>query len=455
MTCRLLLLLLACYALPATAQDDDRRLELTHGSPALRPEATAFLNSTFSATPRAFFLNLSAWGDGKAWEVRQEPDGQTLLIAARLQNAYPPQQPERRLKTQRYTAVADTALCPLLNRLFCRALALAEDADGYSAGLDGHTCYFTATDSIGTPRTAQKWSPLQGSLIRRLADLGDSIFYRIARQEASWASTRDTAAALLRRLEAEPLPGPQPAYKGIWRLGLQPIDTVPLVSPPRFPGYDKVETYLYHYMIYPPALLAAGQGGYTVCQFTIDTLGYARSPFVLEESHAAFSEEVKRLIADMPHWLPARDGQGRARRCMYCVYISFRPYRYQAVQKFKKEDEEMRKNSFVDYDDQPRYPGGASALMQFIRQHTQYPPAYRGTGRTVRVVCQFTIDEYGLPKDFKIVRGSGIADFDAEALRVLRLLPRWERPKLYMQPRPHFTECTYTIPVQFKEQAGP
>ena len=98
----------------------------------------------------------------------------------------------------------------------------------------------------------------------------------------------------------------------------------------------------------------------------------------------------------------------------------------------------------------PEFPGGSAACLEFISKHLQYPSSYIGSNKNVRVTCTFTINTYGELEDIEVVRGSNIPAFDEEALRVLRLMPRWKPAVGYYQ-QPRFMKCRYTVPVIFTD----
>ena len=300
---------------------------------------------------------------------------------------------------------------------------------------------------------ALKWAPEAGSLCRELTDLGDSVYSRIVRNETDWALTKQAAATLLEKLEKEPVDTVRnPVYRGIWQLGLQQKNPVELSEEPQFPGFADLEKYFYDKMEYPVDMLKANRRGYAVCQFTIDTMGMAKDAFTLDSSEPACEKEVKRLINTMSHWLPAYDKAGKRVECMYAVYVSFRPQRYYTRQKIREAwDKQMEENQiFVDYESMPEFPGGSAACLEFIRKHLQYPSSYIGSNKNVRVTCTFTINTYGELEDIEVVRGSNIPEFDEEALRVLRLMPRWKPAVGYYQ-QPCFMKCRYTVPVIFTD----
>lgn len=442
-----------CYILCLNllhAQTADRYLELTQDTLSHNELGANFLHRTFTPQPQAFFLNEGCYNDSRMWEAIPLGENICRFYAVEGKNLFTYFAKEMSART--YEASADKELYDLLGKLFRRALLLAEDTDSHTMGLDGNTYYFVTTDSCGKVQVAQKWSPGNGSLCRELTNLGDSIYTHIKRNNTNWNSIRQKTDSLLKVLESEPVDTLRnPTYRGIWQLGVQlPDRALKLACPPLFPCNP--EKYLYDNMVYPPDMLAQNKGGYVICQFTIDTLGRTKNVFFLESTHSDFEKETQRLVSNMPHWLPALDESGKSVECMYAVHLSFRPQRYYTRLKREKAWEEKSKHLFINTEQMAEYPGGMSALLNFIKTNLQYPPSLIGSGKKVRVICQYTIDSYGYPKDFKVIRSGENPAFDEEALRILRLMPRW-KPAVNHFPKVHFQKVTYTIPITFTDPA--
>lgn len=73
---------------------------------------------------------------------------------------------------------------------------------------------------------------------------------------------------------------------------------------------------------------------------------------------------------------------------------------------------------------QPEYPGGIPALMQFIGSHVQYPKEEKEAGVEGLVVVEFVVEEDGSVGEAAIEKSVSPA-LDAEALRVVNELPNF------------------------------
>ena len=93
----------------------------------------------------------------------------------------------------------------------------------------------------------------------------------------------------------------------------------------------------------------------------------------------------------------------------------------------------------------PTFPGGSQALLDFLRENTKYPEQAKKDSIKGRVVLSFVVETDGGITDLKVVRGVHPL-LDEEALRVAKLMPKWEPG--YQNGTP--VRVKYNIPVTFK-----
>jgi TonB family protein len=91
------------------------------------------------------------------------------------------------------------------------------------------------------------------------------------------------------------------------------------------------------------------------------------------------------------------------------------------------------------------FPGGQDSLMSFIRQNLRYPEKASEKGIQGKVLVGFIVDKSGKVRDVELKRGVDPL-LDAEALRVIRLLPPWEPG---MQDG-KAVNVSYVLPLNFK-----
>ena len=88
------------------------------------------------------------------------------------------------------------------------------------------------------------------------------------------------------------------------------------------------------------------------------------------------------------------------------------------------------------------YPGGQKALREFVRANTRYPAECKEQRLAGKAVVEVTILADGSQTGAKIHQSSGNAHMDAEALRVVSLMPQWEPARGVINAKEHVTHIT-------------
>lgn len=83
-----------------------------------------------------------------------------------------------------------------------------------------------------------------------------------------------------------------------------------------------------------------------------------------------------------------------------------------------------------DYvDDKPQFPGGGSALLNYINETRRYPADAYSRGIEGRVTCAFVINTDGKVSDVTVLRGVE-QTLNKEAVRILSKMPDWTPGKI-------------------------
>lgn len=93
----------------------------------------------------------------------------------------------------------------------------------------------------------------------------------------------------------------------------------------------------------------------------------------------------------------------------------------------------------------PMFPGGEGELRGFLSRETRYPEQAQYNGLQGKVICRFLIDEEGKVLHPEVIE-SVSAELDAEALRVIGLMPPWEPAKVEGKP----VRMLYILPISFR-----
>lgn len=92
----------------------------------------------------------------------------------------------------------------------------------------------------------------------------------------------------------------------------------------------------------------------------------------------------------------------------------------------------------------PEFIGGPDALDEFLKKNLVYPPDAKAQGIQGKVYIQFIVEKDGSVTNV-IVRRSAHALLDAEAMRVVKLMPAWKPGTM----RGKKVRVRYTLPVVF------
>ena len=110
-------------------------------------------------------------------------------------------------------------------------------------------------------------------------------------------------------------------------------------------------------------------------------------------------------------------------------------------------DSTAKEEVFMVAEQMPEFPGGMKEMLKFLQDNVKYPENAMKNNVQGRVIVQFVIEKDGTPTEFKVVRAVD-PDLDAEALRVLKTMPKW---KPGMQ-KGEVVRVKYTVPVTFRLQ---
>ena len=96
-------------------------------------------------------------------------------------------------------------------------------------------------------------------------------------------------------------------------------------------------------------------------------------------------------------------------------------------------------------EDLPQFPGGAVEFMKWLTKNLRYPPSAQQRKIQGKVVAQFIVEKDGTINELQVIKKLD-PSCDREALRVLRLMPKWKAG--LMDAKPCRTQVC--IPIVFK-----
>ena len=114
------------------------------------------------------------------------------------------------------------------------------------------------------------------------------------------------------------------------------------------------------------------------------------------------------------------------------------------VEETEKPQEEV---IFQVVEEMPQFPGGLGEAMKFLAKNIKYPVEAQQAKIEGRVIVRFVVGRDGSVSNVEVVRGVS-PELDAEAVRVVSLMPKWIPGK----QRGKAVAVKYTMPIMFRLQ---
>ena len=109
------------------------------------------------------------------------------------------------------------------------------------------------------------------------------------------------------------------------------------------------------------------------------------------------------------------------------------------------EPEPEEEEIFMVVEDQPEFPGGTAALLEYLRKNIKYPAICRENNIKGRVLVTFIVNKDGAIVEPEVVKSVN-PSLDKEALRVISQMPNWKPGSQRGKP----VRVKYTVPVNFR-----
>jgi len=277
---------------------------------------------------------------------------------------------------------------------------------------------------------------------------------------------------------------------------------------PQFPGgEEELMKFIQQNLNYPKKAAEAGLEGRSTIRFIVGRDGVVRDATVIRGFNADCDEEALRVVKLLPIWIPGKQN-GQNVSVYYTLPIVYklskdssasasneplllvdgiqRPYsllkdniQHKQIDiksagvlsdsdatalygdkgkngvilittkngAAKQDSVESADTPVYGVETFPQFPGGDDALIKFIKRNLRYPTSEAHKGIQGRSVIRFVINKTGKVCDVTVTRSLS-AECDAEAVRVVKLMPNWIPG--YQSGKP--TSVYYTLPVVYKLQ---
>lgn len=218
---------------------------------------------------------------------------------------------------------------------------------------------------------------------------------------------------------------------------------------PEYPGGQKaLLKYLASNVKYPESAIKEGIEGRVSCSFVVRKDGSISDAEVIRGVSPALDMEALRIVNAMPAWSPGEQ-RGKVVNVRYTVPVTFRlgNKKQTSASRMQIKGVDTSGRIFTVVQKMPEFPGGQYSLLEFLAQKIKYPVLAQENGIQGRVSCSFVIGADGSLSDVEVIRGVDPL-LDAEAVRVLKSMPKWE-PGVQNGMA---VAVKYTVPVTFRLQ---
>jgi len=197
---------------------------------------------------------------------------------------------------------------------------------------------------------------------------------------------------------------------------------------PAFPGGDStLLKYISKNTKYPEVAKASNIQGRVIIRFCVTKSGGIDRVSVLRGVSPELDAESIRVVSSLPSFKPGRQG-GVPVDVWYMVPITFALDKPR-VDSIPSPAGKSSIREFSEYDTPPVFQGGEAAMYKFIRSSIIYPAAAKDKNISGKVYIGFEINTDGSVGEVSVLNGVD-PSLDAEAIRVIKLLPKWQPGKL-------------------------
>ena len=221
---------------------------------------------------------------------------------------------------------------------------------------------------------------------------------------------------------------------------------------PEFPGgMGECMKWLQANIKYPKEAKEKGEQGRVILQFIVERDGSVTDVKVVRSISLALDAEAIRVVSGMPKWKPGMQ-RGKEVRVKYTLPVMFSLEKKEPASSDNTIIVDKGGTTKVDgnhifqvVEEMPEFPGGMGECMKWIGQNIKYPKEAHDKGVQGRVLITFIVEKDGSITEPKVARGVSPA-LDAEALRIVSIMPKWKPAK----QRGQVVRVKYTIPVMFR-----
>jgi len=229
---------------------------------------------------------------------------------------------------------------------------------------------------------------------------------------------------------------PRQRPSSFYLTGTDTVYYVTNTSPQFTGGYEALKKFKAENVKYPQELKNLGVEGMVNVRFIVEKDGSVSDVRIIMGASPALDAEAIRVTKMMPSWQPGKE-KGKPVKFLYMT-----GYEFLLTPRTIPVPEEGA--PYVVVEEMPMFPGGDSALLAYIGKNTKYPEVAKANNIEGRVIVRFCVTDVGGIDRVSVLKGVD-SDLDAEAIRVVKSLPKFKPGKQGGKP----VNVWYMVPITF------
>ncbi len=222
-----------------------------------------------------------------------------------------------------------------------------------------------------------------------------------------------------------------------------------IVEDPATPvgGIGEFYKYITENLQYPDKALENGVSGKIFIEFVVQKDGSISNIKILKGIGFGCDEEVLRLLADSPPWIPGKQ-KGRVVKQRFVLPITFKHPDFKESDlpdQVKIQDAGGEDRVFLIVEESASFDGGMTEFYNYVSNNLHYTNKALNDKIEGKVFIEFIVNVDGTISDVKILRGIG-SGLDEEAKRVVEGSPIWIPGK----QKGHIIRQKMVLPITFR-----
>ena len=107
---------------------------------------------------------------------------------------------------------------------------------------------------------------------------------------------------------------------------------------------------------------------------------------------------------------------------------------------------QSKQNVYDTVEQMPEFPGGMPAMIEFLQTNLKYPSDAKKQNVGGRVLVMFVVETDGTISNVRVAK-KVFPSLDAEAVRVVKAMPKWNPGKEKGKP----VRVNFSLPIVFKK----